>query len=77
MGHRICVEAVHHAAHKSALGPISRQPPHTCGQTRLRTELDDGAKYFRSPRLGGWCFSDARHGWPVSDTTAEALCADL
>lgn len=26
---------------------------------------------------GGWCFSDGRHRWPVSDCTAEALVALL
>jgi lanosterol synthase len=42
---------------------------------QLRTELENGAAFDRDPRLGGFCFSDARHSWPVSDTTAEALCA--
>ena len=36
-------------------------------------ELPDGRRFFRSGRSGGWCFSDAYHGWPVSDTTAEAV----
>jgi lanosterol synthase len=31
----------------------------------------------RDPALGGWCFSDGRHRWPVSDCTAEALSAVL
>ncbi len=29
----------------------------------------------RSPALGGWCFSEGGHRWPVSDCTAEALAA--
>ncbi|MFN5746201.1 MAG: prenyltransferase/squalene oxidase repeat-containing protein, partial [Methylococcaceae bacterium] len=28
---------------------------------------------WRDPALGGWCFSDGEHRWPVSDCTAEAL----
>ncbi len=40
-------------------------------------ELPDGRRFFRSGRSGGWCFSDAYHGWPVSDTTAEAVAALL
>jgi len=44
---------------------------------QLRGEPADGRAFDRDPRAGGWCFSDARHGWPVSDTTAEALCAAL
>lgn len=31
----------------------------------------------RDPIRGGWCFSDGSHRWPVSDCTAEALCALL
>jgi lanosterol synthase len=31
----------------------------------------------RDPALGGWCFSDGQHRWPVSDCTAEALSALL
>jgi lanosterol synthase len=40
-------------------------------------ELDDGAPEGRDPIQGGWCFSDGRHRWPVSDCTAEALSALL
>jgi 2,3-oxidosqualene cyclase len=40
-------------------------------------ELDDGAREARDPIRGGWCFSDGRHRWPVSDCTAEALSALL
>ncbi|MET7335609.1 prenyltransferase/squalene oxidase repeat-containing protein [Nonomuraea sp. NPDC005650] len=29
----------------------------------------------RSPVIGGWCFSEGRHRWPVSDCTAEAAAA--
>jgi 2,3-oxidosqualene cyclase len=31
----------------------------------------------RDPIHGGWCFSDGRHRWPVSDCAAEALTAVL
>ena len=40
-------------------------------------ELDGGAREARDPIRGGWCFSDGRHRWPVSDCTAEALSALL
>jgi len=42
---------------------------------QIKEELAHGAAFDRDPRRGGWCFSDSRHAWPVSDTTAEALCA--
>lgn len=57
------------------------------------TALEKGAAFLASQQLGkatfdyrgahridpngGWCFSEARHGWPVSDCTAEALVALL
>jgi lanosterol synthase len=40
-------------------------------------EIRDYEREGREPVLGGWCFSDGQHCWPVSDCTAEALCAIL
>ena len=34
-------------------------------------------KYFRHVSEGGWPFSTAAHGWPISDCTAEGLKAVL
>lgn len=36
-------------------------------------ELPDHQQGWRDPAVGGWCFSDGQHRWPVSDCTAEAL----
>jgi lanosterol synthase len=44
---------------------------------QLTSELSGFYKEHRDPALGGWCFSDGRHRWPVSDCTAEALSAVL
>ncbi len=44
---------------------------------QMREELVDHAREHRDPIRGGWCFSDGRHRWPVSDCTAEALTAIL
>ena len=44
---------------------------------QLTTELANGSGEGRDPALGGWCFSDGRHRWPVSDCTAEALSVVL
>jgi squalene/oxidosqualene cyclase-like protein len=44
--------------------------------SQLREELTkerDCRRRARDKTLGGWCFSDQRHAWPVSDCTAEAL----
>jgi lanosterol synthase len=43
----------------------------------MQHEVPDGAAHDRDPIIGGWCFSDGRHRWPVSDCTAEALTAVL
>jgi 2,3-oxidosqualene cyclase len=40
-------------------------------------ELSGGHHETRDAIDGGWCFSDGRHRWPVSDCTAEALSAIL
>ena len=45
--------------------------------TQLTAEIPDYRCEDRDPALGGWCFSDGEHRWPVSDCTAEALCAVL
>ena len=42
---------------------------------QMQTEDPNRDKFFRDQRLGGWCFSDKHHQWPVSDCTAEALSA--
>ncbi len=42
--------------------------------------VGDAAAYRKQYRLdptGGFCFAGVWHGWPVSDCTAEALCAFL
>ena len=44
---------------------------------QLTEELPGLAEQDRDPARGGWCFSDGGHRWPVSDCTAEALCAVL
>ena len=46
-------------------------------QTQMIEELPDRDRGDRDPIRGGWCFSDGRHRWPVSDCTAEALTAIL
>jgi len=46
-------------------------------QAQMIEELPDLDRGDRDPVRGGWCFSDGRHRWPVSDCTAEALTAML
>ncbi|QXP92017.1 2,3-oxidosqualene cyclase [Methylococcus capsulatus] len=44
-------------------------------QAQMTAELADYREAWRDPALGGWCFSDGRHCWPVSDCAAEAMSA--
>ena len=46
---------------------------HFLDRAQMTQETRDYAHYWRDPALGGWCFSDGAHRWPVSDCTAEAL----
>jgi len=43
---------------------------------QLTTAPHDLDEYRQNP-VGGWCFGDPAHGWPVSDCTAEAISALL
>ena len=58
---------------QEALGKANR----FLDSAQLTEELPDFKSAWRDPALGGWCFSDGRHRWPVSDCTAEALSALL
>ncbi len=54
----------------------------TCGSgflaaAQMTEELPRLREAAREPILGGWCFSDGSHRWPVSDCTAEAVSALL
>ena len=42
-------------------------------KAQMLEELPNFNSYWRDPGVGGWCFSDGQHRWPVSDCTAEAL----
>ena len=44
---------------------------------QIRESFAGFAENFRIDPKGGWCFAGVRHGWPVSDCTAEALTALL
>jgi 2,3-oxidosqualene cyclase len=44
---------------------------------QITEELAGYREAHRDPLLGGFCFSDGVHRWPVSDCTAEALTAIL
>lgn len=39
------------------------------------SDFSDDKLTYRDVQRGGWCFGEAHHHWPVSDTTAEAVNA--
>eukprot|EP00605_Chrysophyceae_sp_TOSAG23-4_P001149 GSChrysophyteH1.ASY1.ANO1.1256.1 assembled CDS len=42
-------------------------------RTQIATDEDNKDYYYRHVSKGGWPFSTAAHGWPISDCTAEGL----
>ena len=42
-------------------------------RTQIASDEDDRELYYRHVSKGGWPFSTAAHGWPISDCTAEGL----
>ena len=71
------VQAVAAANADDSFSPALSRAGAFLRENQLRDEIPNGPAFYRDTCAGGWCFSDARHGWPVSDTTAEALCAAL
>jgi squalene/oxidosqualene cyclase-like protein len=46
-------------------------------RTQIKNDEDNRDYYYRHISKGGWPFSTAAHGWPISDCTAEGLKAVL
>jgi len=42
-------------------------------RTQIASDEDNREYYYRHVSKGGWPFSTAAHGWPISDCTAEGL----
>lgn len=68
--------AAHPSAARRAEEPL-RRAYNFLRNTQLTEEIPTPSQEGRDSALGGWCFSDGRHRWPVSDCTAEALSAVL
>jgi lanosterol synthase len=45
--------------------------------SQVREEVRDHKKFFRHDSVGGWPFSTAAHGWPITDCSAEGLKTTL
>jgi squalene/oxidosqualene cyclase-like protein len=74
-GMRAILEAPR-AAEKSAAASTALAKAYVwLRDAQMQDELPDFAAERREPILGGWCFSDGKHRWAVSDCTAEAMTA--
>ena len=40
---------------------------------QIKEEVKDHKKFYRHNSVGGWPFSTNKHGWPITDCTAEGL----
>lgn len=45
--------------------------------SQVREEVRDHKQFFRHDSVGGWPFSTADHGWPITDCTSEGLKSSL
>ncbi|MFT3772558.1 MAG: 2,3-oxidosqualene cyclase [Minicystis sp.] len=70
---RAALEAPAHARPVAAI----RRAYAWLAATQMTDDLEGREPEARASILGGWCFSDGQHRWPVSDCTAEALAAVL
>jgi 2,3-oxidosqualene cyclase len=66
-----------HPATAADAAPALRAGHRFLCETQITQEVEGSRDLGRDPALGGWCFSDGAHRWPVSDCTAEALTAVL
>jgi squalene/oxidosqualene cyclase-like protein len=44
---------------------------------QILDDVPDAARHYRHRSRGGWPFSNRAHGWPITDSTAEALKSAL
>lgn len=65
------------ASTRSAALPLIRNAYAYIDANQIREEVADAERCYRHRSVGGWPFSDAQHGWPISDCTAEGLKAAL
>lgn len=62
--------------HVAIDGSLARADAYLAAQ-QIRTSWPEAQQFDRTDPRGGYCFSEASHGWPVSDCTAEAVLGRL
>lgn len=61
------------AAARDVLDRATQRGHDYLASLQLQEPLDGGPLEERQSIVGGWCFSDGVHRWPVSDCTAESV----
>ncbi len=61
------------SGHQAGVPEAVRRATRFLEGAQITEELPEFAEHWRDPAVGGWCFSDGQHRWPVSDCTAEAI----
>ena len=69
------VQAICEGPASETASPFLREAARYFKQAQILQEVPHRQRYYQDIRLGGFCFSDERHQWPVSDCTAEVLSA--
>ena len=54
-----------------AHGDTAKRAHDFIDRNQVREDVPDKERHYRHASKGGWPFSDARHGWPITDCTAE------
>lgn len=63
------------AADQTDFAAFLRSASRYLQNAQIRDEAPHRPRTYRDPTRGGFCFGEARHRWPVSDCTGEALSA--
>lgn len=68
-----CIQAIVEGGFTDMFPQCSKKIYSYLKRTQIADDEVDREKWFRQKSKGGWPFSTAAHGWPISDCTAEGL----
>jgi len=68
-----CVQAIVEGGLSEQFPECTKKIYHYLDRSQIATDEDNRERYYRHVSKGGWPFSTAAHGWPISDCTAEGL----
>ena len=68
-----CVQAIVEGGLSEEFPECTKKIYSYLDRSQIATDEDNRERYYRHVSKGGWPFSTAAHGWPISDCTAEGL----